>query len=99
MLKTEILGDTPLADASGRSIYVKRLVDLKDWARPLGLPDERVSYHVIEAVSPANAILDYARHNGVGHIVIGARASSALRRGSALSIRSIGSPGIRPISQ
>ena len=30
--------------------------------------------------SPADAILDYAAHNDVGHIVIGARGSSALRR-------------------
>jgi serine/threonine protein kinase len=80
VLKTEIIGDTPTTDAAGKSVYVQRLVALKDWARGLGLPDERISYHVIEAVSPANAILNYAGHNGVGHIVIGARGSSALRR-------------------
>ena len=80
MLKSEILGVDPLTDAAGRSIYVQRLVALKDWARPLHLPEDRVSYHVLEAVSPAGAILHYAAHNDVGHIVIGARGSSALRR-------------------
>ena len=80
VLKTEIIGSTPGPDGAGRSAYVQRLVALKDWARVLRLPDERVSYHVIEAVSPADAILNYAKHNGVGHIVIGARGSSAIRR-------------------
>ncbi|TGQ47731.1 bifunctional serine/threonine-protein kinase/universal stress protein [Mesorhizobium sp. M00.F.Ca.ET.216.01.1.1] len=80
VLKTEIIGDAPTADESGRSAYLKRLVALKDWARPLHLPEDRISYHVLEAVSPADAILNYAEHNDVGHIVVGARASSAIRR-------------------
>jgi eukaryotic-like serine/threonine-protein kinase len=35
---------------------------------------------VLEAADPAAALVDYARHNAVDHIVLGARASSALRR-------------------
>jgi nucleotide-binding universal stress UspA family protein len=35
---------------------------------------------VFEAPNPAAALLDYARNNHVDHIVIGARASSPLRR-------------------
>ena len=35
---------------------------------------------MLEAVDPAAALIEYARHNQVDHIVIGARASSALRR-------------------
>lgn len=80
VLRTEIIGETRAADESGRPVYLKRLVALKDWARPLHLPEDRISYHVLEAVSPADAILDYAEHNDVGHIVVGARASSAIRR-------------------
>ncbi len=80
ILKTEILGAEADVDALGRSAYVNRLVALKDWAQPLALPDDVVSYHVVEAFSPAAAILQYAKHNDVGHIVLGARASSALRR-------------------
>lgn len=80
VLKTEIIGEDARADSAGRSIYIKRLVALKDWARPLGLPEERVSYHVLEAVSAADAIIRYAEHNHIGHIVLGARGASALRR-------------------
>ncbi|ODT08094.1 MAG: serine/threonine protein kinase [Mesorhizobium sp. SCN 65-20] len=80
VLKTEIIGETKLADETGRSIYLKRLVALRDWARLLQLPDDRVSFHVLEAVSAADAILRYAEQNRVGHIVVGARSSSAFRR-------------------
>jgi nucleotide-binding universal stress UspA family protein len=80
VLKTEILGEQIVVDASGRSVYLTRLATLKNWAFPLHLPDGRVSYHVIEAVSPADAILGYAEHNHVDHIVVGARGSSAARR-------------------
>lgn len=80
VLKTELIGQDEKTDGDGRSAYVSRLVALKDWAQPLGLNDEAVSFHVVEAVSPAQAILNYATHNDVGHIVMGARASSALRR-------------------
>ncbi|MCO5090806.1 bifunctional serine/threonine-protein kinase/universal stress protein [Bosea sp. (in: a-proteobacteria)] len=80
VLKTEIIRETTKTDDAGRSLYIKRLVALKDWARPLGLAEERISYHVIEAVSAADAILRYAEHNRIGHIVIGARSASALRR-------------------
>jgi nucleotide-binding universal stress UspA family protein len=80
VLKTELIGTQELTDEHGRSLYVERLVALKHWARPLGLGDERISYHVLEAVSPADAILGFAERNEVGHIVMGARGSSALRR-------------------
>ena len=80
VLKTEIVANTPSVDESGRLVYLQRLVALKDWARPLHLPEDRISYHVLEAVSPADAILNYAEHNDVGHIVVGARSSSAIRR-------------------
>lgn len=80
VLRTELIGETQSVDAQGRSLYIGRLVALKDWARPLGLPEERISYHVLEAVSAGEAILRYAEHNEIDHIVIGARASSALRR-------------------
>lgn len=80
ILRTEILRDSQGVDAQGRSAYIGRLVALKDWARPLHLREDRVSYHVIEAVSAADAILHYAEHNDIDHIVLGARGSSAVRR-------------------
>ncbi len=80
VLKTAILSLETGLDEKGNNIYVQRLVELKDWARPLGVEDDRISVHVLEAVDPAAALIEYARHNQVDHIVIGARASSALRR-------------------
>jgi K+-sensing histidine kinase KdpD len=39
-----------------------------------------MTYSVIQAPDPGDALIDYARRNSVDHIVIGARASSVLRR-------------------
>lgn len=69
----------PLDDL-GRNIHVQRLVELKEWARPLGMIAEQTTFHVLEATDPAAALIDYARSNNVDQIVIGARASSTLRR-------------------
>jgi nucleotide-binding universal stress UspA family protein len=66
--------------AGGRAVHVQRLVELKEWARTLDLPPERVSFHVLDAADPAAALVDFARANHINHIVIGARGSSALRR-------------------
>lgn len=70
--------DTTL-DETGHNKHVLRLVDLKSWAEKLHMPDGAVTFHVLEAVNPADAILDYARQNYVDHIVMGARAASAMR--------------------
>jgi eukaryotic-like serine/threonine-protein kinase len=59
--------------------HVARIVALKHWAKPLGLNDQAISYHVPEAANPADAILDYARANHVDQIIMGARAESAIR--------------------
>ena len=44
------------------------------------LPEGRVTFHVLEAVSPAAALLDYATANPVDHIVLGARCRSVRRK-------------------
>lgn len=67
-------------DTDGQSFHVKRLVDLKHWARDLNLPGDRVTFHVLEAPDAAAAIVDYAATNQVDHIVIGSRGNSTLRR-------------------
>jgi eukaryotic-like serine/threonine-protein kinase len=66
-------------DAEGHNRHVQRLVELKHWASPLGLADGTVTFHVLEATDPAAAILDYAGANHVDHIILGARANSAMR--------------------
>lgn len=66
-------------DESGNRKHVTRLVQLKHWAEPLKAAEGSVTHHVIEAVSPPQAILNFARENLVDHIVMGARADSAMR--------------------
>jgi eukaryotic-like serine/threonine-protein kinase len=66
-------------DEEGRNKHVDRLVALRHWASPLKLDENRLSVHVLEAVDPASAILEFAAANHVDHIVIGARQNSALR--------------------
>jgi len=68
-----------LVDEEGQNLHLQRLIELRHWAKPMGLEDEEMTFHVLEAVDPAAAILDYARANEVDHIVMGARANSTLR--------------------
>ena len=78
--KTSLLTIDPVADAEGRNPHLQRLVELKHWAREFAIPTERLTFHVLEATDPAGALVDFARLNRVDHIVIGARASSTMRR-------------------
>lgn len=80
VLKTHRIGMDVGVDEEGRNLHVKRLLELKHWARPLGVSPARITYHVLEAHDPGAAILDFARSNNVDHIVIGSRGSSTLRR-------------------
>jgi nucleotide-binding universal stress UspA family protein len=64
--------------ATGR--HIKHLVDLRRWAKPLDLPEERVTYHVLESDKPAAALIDYATMNEVDQILIGAPKSGAPAR-------------------
>jgi serine/threonine protein kinase len=67
-------------DEQGHNKQIDRLVALRHWAEPLKLESHRLTAHVLEAVDPAHAILDFAAANHVDHIVIGARHSSLLRK-------------------
>jgi hypothetical protein len=60
--------------ATGR--HIKQLVNLRRWAKPLGLPEERVTYHVLESEKPAAALIDFAKVNEVDQILIGAPAAA-----------------------
>ncbi|MFN7746688.1 MAG: serine/threonine protein kinase [Hyphomonadaceae bacterium] len=71
------LDQSPVVTSPNR--HVARMVALKQWAKPLGLGEQAISYHVPEALNTAEAILDYARANHVDHIIMGARAESAVR--------------------
>jgi len=80
VLKTSRVGMDAAVDELGRNVHVKRLVELKHWARPLGIDGDRITYHVLEAPDPASALIEFARANQVDQIVIGSRGSSTLRR-------------------
>ncbi|SDN23546.1 bifunctional serine/threonine-protein kinase/universal stress protein [Afipia sp. GAS231] len=66
-------------DEQGNNKHIDRLVALRHWASPLGLDESRLTVHVLEAVDPAAAILEFTGINQVDHIVIGARQNSMLR--------------------
>ncbi len=76
--QSRITLDTTL-DAQGHNKHLDRLVALKHWAEPLKLEDQRLTVHVLEAIDPAAAILDFVRANRVDHLLVGARQNS-LRR-------------------
>jgi nucleotide-binding universal stress UspA family protein len=66
-------------DDQGHNKHVDRLVALRHWASPLKLDKDRLSVHVLEAIDPAAAILEFAKINHVDHIIMGARQNSILR--------------------
>ncbi|HXX30226.1 MAG TPA: bifunctional serine/threonine-protein kinase/universal stress protein [Myxococcaceae bacterium] len=68
------------ADEGGQNLRVKHLVELKHWARPLGLPPGRITFHVLESPDVGAAIVEFAATNQVDQVVIGSRGSSPLRR-------------------
>lgn len=67
-------------DAEGRNIHVQRLVELKDWARPFGMSTDKISFHVLEHMDAAEAILEFAEKNHADQILMGARGNSQMRR-------------------
>ena len=66
-------------DEQGTNKHIDRMVALRHWAQPLELDESRLTVHVLEAIDPASAILEFTAVNQVDHIVIGARQHSMLR--------------------
>ncbi len=66
-------------DEEGRNKHLVRLIELKHWAQPLSMSQERISCQVLEGTDVPAALLDYARANPVDHIVLGARTNSLKR--------------------
>lgn len=67
-------------DEQGRNVHIQRLVELRDWARPLAVESDKISYHVLENIDPAEAIIDFASGNHVDQVLMCARGSSNYRR-------------------
>lgn len=70
--------DTALDD-QGHNKKIDRLVGLRHWAEPLKLDEGRLTVHVLEAVDPAAALLEFVQNNRVDHILVGARDGSLMR--------------------
>src|SRR5256714_2540015 len=66
-------------DEAGNNKHIDRMVALQHWAQPLKLDEHRLTVHVLEAIDPASAILEFAAVNHVDHIVVGARQTSFVR--------------------
>jgi nucleotide-binding universal stress UspA family protein len=80
VLKRARLMPDQTEDAEGRNLHLLRLAELEHWGAGLARLPNRLTYHVIEAIDPAAAVIEFATRNNVRHIVIGARESAALRR-------------------
>jgi serine/threonine protein kinase len=63
-------GNDETETASG--IVRNHLAQLMEWAKPLKMPTERVSFHVLEAIDPATRIIEFANDNHASMIMIGA---------------------------
>lgn len=80
VIKTARIGIDSITDDDGTHLHVARLVSLRAWADVLDLPQERLTFTVLENPDPGGAIIDYAAHNNVDHILMGARGHSSTRR-------------------
>ncbi|MEN3350441.1 MAG: hypothetical protein V7632_4076 [Bradyrhizobium sp.] len=79
VLKLNRLAIDRTLDEQGQNKHIDRMVALQHWARPFRLAEGRLTVHVLEAVDPAAAILEFAATNLVDHIIIGARQNSMMR--------------------
>lgn len=60
--------------------HVSRLVALRHWAESIELPDDRLTFSVLEQADPAGALIEHAGAIGADHILMGARGHSSTRR-------------------
>ena len=80
VMKLSRIGQDEFEDAEGRNLHLRRLAELQRWARPLPLPADRLTYHVLESPDAGGTLLAFAEANSITHIVMGARAASTARR-------------------
>src|SRR5690242_10676557 len=79
VLKLNRIAIDKTLDEQGSNKHIDRMVALRHWATPLKLDESRLSVHVLEAVDPATALLEFAEVNQVDQLIIGARQSSFRR--------------------
>ena len=59
-------------DKSETNVHRWHLTRMKQWAEPLNLQGRHTSFHVLESGDVADALLAYAKGNGVNMIIMGA---------------------------
>ncbi len=67
-------------DDQGRNVHIQRLVELRDWARPIALASDKISFHVLEHMDPAEALIEFAKSNHADQILLCARGAANYRR-------------------
>lgn len=80
VMRTARIGLDSNIDDDGRNRHVKRLLAMRHWARALQLPDHRITFHVLESSDVAEALVEFARDNGIDHLVMGARGVTGVNR-------------------
>lgn len=80
VIRTSRLAIDQGTDDHGNNLHVARLVGLKHWAEDIDLPDERLTYTVLEGNDPGAVLVEHATANKVDHILMGARGHSTTRR-------------------
>lgn len=65
-------------DEKGRNVHIQRLIQLRDWARPIALASEKISFHVLENMDPAEALIEFAEQIYADQILMCARAARAI---------------------
>jgi nucleotide-binding universal stress UspA family protein len=80
VIKTARIGIDQTTTETGEHIHVARLVALRAWAAELDLPEDRLTFTILEDPDPGQAIVDHASKNHADHILMGARGHSATRR-------------------
>ena len=63
-----------IADPGVADAQVEHRIRLRHWVEPLAVDPGRISMHVLEASSPADALVEFAQANNVDLIVLGAPA-------------------------
>jgi serine/threonine protein kinase len=72
VIKSPPVGEGPSDADTSTGRHIEHTVRLRHWVEPLKLPPSRISLHVIEAISASDALLELARVNHAGLIVLGA---------------------------
>lgn len=82
VLETSLVKMDENVDAGGENIHVRIMGDLRRWAAPLQLPRASATFHLLESIDVASAILDFTRSNHAAALIIGIPTSGEIRPGS-----------------